>query len=133
MKKLMTTMLAVAVGVGLHTAGMADTGTSFEGLEAGDYNINATTGELSAQEAGQTYWVTNGTDQTLTVSSGTSVIAEYEYPGTPSRPQQYIDNGSSQAKYLSIKTTLGNPVTRNVSVGGTGTSIGAGFYFDSLV
>ena len=133
MKKLMTTMLAVAAGVGLHAADMADTGTSFEGL-TGDapYDIYASTGELSAQEAGQTYWVTNGTE-TLNVVAGTSVQAEYDHPGLPSRPDRYIENASSQANYLSIKTTLGNPVTRNVSVGGAGTSIGNGFYFDSLV
>ena len=130
MKKLMTTMLAVAVGVSLHAVGMASTGTSFEGLDAGDYDINATTGELSAQEAGQTYWVTNGTDQTLTVVAGPSVATAWDdNPGVPTRP---FTSGPQQ-KYLDIKTTLGNPVTRNVSVGGAGTSIGDGFYFDSLV
>ena len=124
MKKLMTTMLAVAVGVGLRAVGIAaDTGTSFEGL-TGDapYDIYASTGELTAQEANQTYWVTNGTE-TLTVVAGVS--------DEENRPAPYED--ATQTKYLSIKTTLGNPVTRNVSVGGTGTSIGSGFYFDSLV
>lgn len=130
MKKLMTTVSAVALAFGLHAT---DTGTSFEGL-TGDapYDIYASTGELTAQAANQTYWVTNGTEA-LTVVAGTSVTAEYTDPGDPSRPDQYIDNASSQGKYLSIKTTLGNPVTRNVSVGGAGTSIGDGFYFDSLV
>ena len=130
MKKLMTTMLAVAVGVGLHAAGMASTGTSFEGL-TGDapYDIYASTGELSAQEAGQTYWVTNGTE-TLTVVDGVSVTTAWDdNAGVPTRP---FTSGPQQ-RYLSVKTTLGNPVTRNVSVGGSGTSIGSGFYFDSLV
>ena len=124
MKKLMTTVSAVALAFGLYAT---DTGTSFEGLAAGDmdpYNITATTGELTAQEEGQTYWVTNGTE-TLTVVEGTSLEQNNQ------RPSQYKD--ADQYKYLSIKTTLGNPVTRNVSVGGAGTSIGTGFYFDSLV
>ena len=120
MKKLMTTVSAVALAFGLYAT---DTGTSFEGL-TGDapYDIYASTGELTAQAANQTYWVTNGTE-TLTVVAGTSDAAN--------RPAPYED--ATQTRYLNIKTTLGNPVTRNVSVGGAGTSIGAGFYFDSLV
>ena len=120
MKKLMTTVSAVALAFGLYAT---DTGTSFEGL-TGDapYDIYASTGELTAQAANQTYWVTNGTE-TLTVVAGTSDAAN--------RPAPYED--ATQTRYLNIKTTLGNPVTRNVSVGGAGTSIGTGFYFDSLV
>ena len=121
MKKLMTTVSAVALALGLYAT---DTGTSFEGLSAGAYDITATTGELSAQEAGTSYWVTNGTE-TLTVVAGTSTDVNSE------RPDKY--KNAAQQKYLSIKTTLGNPVTRNVSVGGAGTAIGSGFYFDSLV
>ena len=120
MKKLMTTVSAVALAFGLYAT---NTGTSFEGL-TGDapYDIYASTGELTAQAANQTYWVTNGTE-TLTVVEGVS--------DEENRPAPYED--ATQTKYLNIKTTLGNPVTRNVSVGGAGTSIGTGFYFDSLV
>ena len=131
MKKLMTTMLAVAAGVGLHAVGIAaNTGTSFEGLTCdAPYDIYASTGELSAQEANETYWVTNGTE-TLTVVAGTSVATTWnDNAGVPTRPF----TSGPQDRYLDIKTTLGNPVTRNVSVGGAGTSIGDGFYFDSLV
>ena len=137
MKKLMTTMLAVAAGVGLHAAGMADTGTSFEGL-TGDapYDIfeidsaGDTGGELTQLTAGETYWVTNGTE-TLTVVAGTSLEANNQ------RPNQYADK--DQYKYLSIKTTLGNPVTRKVNkfdpehVVVNPEDIGSGYYFDSLV
>ena len=137
MKKLMTTMLAVAAGVSLHAVGMADTGTSFEGL-TGDapYNIfeidSAVNngGELTPLTAGETYWATNGTE-TLTVVGDTSVG---ENSG---RPDQY--KGKDQYNYLSIKTTLGNPVTRKVNkfdpehVVVNPEDIGSGYYFDSLV
>ena len=127
MKKLMTTVSAVAVAFGLYAT---DTGTSFEGLGAGELDIYASGGdeygggEIGTKEASQTYWSTNGTE-TLTVVAGTSIDQAAQRPG------QYAS--ANQSKYLSIKTTLGNPVTRNVSVGGSGTSIGNGFYFDSLV
>ena len=136
MKKLMTTMLAVAVGVGLHAIGNADTGTSFEGL-TGDapydiFEIDSAVGnggELTPLTAGETYWVTNDT-ATLTVVAGTSLGANKD------RPTQY--QSKDQYKYLSIKTTLGNPVTRKVNKFAPNAvadpvNIGNGYYFDSLV
>ena len=136
MKKLMTTMLAVAVGVGLHAIGNADTGTSFEGL-TGDapydiFEIDSAVGnggELTPLTAGETYWVTNDT-ATLTVVEGTSLGANKD------RPAQY--QSKDQYKYLSIKTTLGNPVTRKVNKFAPNAvadpvNIGNGYYFDSLV
>ena len=132
MKKLMTTLSAVAVAFGLYAAGPSDTGTSFEGLP-GDadgiaYDIYAEGGddrgggELT-YVSGETYWVTNATS-TLKVKEGSS--------GTDVRPDQFLK--ARQQRYLDIKTTLGNPVSRKVYTSGEGATIGSDVnYFDSLV
>ena len=130
MKKLMTTLSAIAVAIGLQAVGVAETGTSFEGLSAGDYEITNQEGELSPQLGG-TYWVTNGT-QVLKVVNGLS-LEDYFPSGIPQRPDIYMDNSSSQTNYLSIKTTLGSPAIRNLNADGTAADIGSGYYFDSLV
>ena len=137
MKKLMTTLSAIVVAFGLHAIGLGDTGTSFEGLP-GDatgiaYDIYASGGtengggELIPLESGQTYWVTNATDEALELK----VIADTSISSASMRPARY--ETADQYKYLKIKTTLGKPVTRNANVDGSTTSIGDGFYFDSLV
>lgn len=136
MKKLMTTLSAIAVAFGLQVVGAADTGTSFEGLPGDSagiaYDIYAVGGneygggEIGGLDEGQTYWVTNATAEIpdLKVIAGESIQHPY-------RPLQFDD--ADQEKYLHIETKLGNPVTRNVSTNGEGTAIGDGFYFDSLV
>lgn len=139
MKKLMTTLFAAAAAFGLRAADPgAVSGTSFEGQPAGDYIITDGTGELPpALEEGQTYWETNET-ATLTVVNGTS--AEGQFPGTGINRRPLAFENDYQNQYLKIKTTLGNPVTRNVGTNGLGIAIkkdgeGAydGLYFDSLV
>ena len=63
MKKLLTTMSAVAVAMGLYAADTgALSGTSFEGLAAADmdpYNINATQDEITGTSG---FWSVGASD-----------------------------------------------------------------------
>ena len=126
MKKLITTMSAVAVALSLSAAGTLPTGTSFEGLTADTaYDPTTNTGELSAQGSGVSYWsYTTATDAVKVVASTA--------PGNPAdRPTAYVS--ASQDNCLSIKTTLGNPISRYVNADKSAQSIGNGIYFDSFV
>ena len=127
MKKLMTLLSAAAVAFGLQAA---DTGTSFEGMSAGDLDITDFTGELLTPETptpGQYYWETNGSDKvSLTVVNEVSVPLS-----DPNRPPQFK---TSQTNYLKVATTFGNPVSRKIKTsGGETIDSDTGFYFDSLV
>ena len=130
MKKLLTTMSAVVAAMSLFaTDSGALSGTSFEGLAAGPYSITAK-GIANGGELGEgfidgttTYWVTN---ETATLE----VVGERSSAAT--RPEAF--DSYNQESYLSIKTTLGNPVSRYVnSDRETAVAIAGGLYFDSLV
>ena len=125
MKKLMTLLSAAAVAFGLQAA---DTGTSFEGMDAGDLDITSSTGELAEGTSG--YWETNGNAQvSLKVVNG---ISRQHIPAqTQLWPSQYA--GEDQERYLEVSTPFGNPAARHVKSNGSGQSIDTGFYFDSLV
>ena len=132
MKKLLTTMSAVALAMGLYANAPEPaplSGTSFEGLAAGAYDIkqggtSAAGGELGTFVDGTTtYWETNSTATLEVVNEESSV-------GT--RPEAF--DSYNQYNYLSIKTTLGNPVSRFIdSDHSQSVAIGDGLYFDSLV
>ena len=134
MKKLMTTISAAAMALSLSAVVAApfNTGTSFEGLTAGEaYDITTTTGELAA-EAGQVFWETNAQVQALNVKAGQSVDPTHRDDRNPAF------RGSGNANYLEVKTTLGNPISRYITsnwegLGWTGEEIGKGLYFDSYV
>ena len=123
-------MSAVAVAMSLSATAWADgpTGTSFEGLTTGDYDITATTGELAAQASGS-YWETNET-ATLTVKAYQQGEQVPDSQGV-ARPAVY--ENATQANYLSVKTTLGHPVSRYVNADGATASMEGGIYFDSFV
>ncbi|MBQ3342776.1 MAG: hypothetical protein IJG84_12825 [Kiritimatiellae bacterium] len=136
MKKLLTTVSAVAVAMGLSAATLSSpTGTSFErptSGSAGPYDITdngapaVNGGEQVRLSAGETYWATNETS-TLTLVAGTSISGE----GDVERPTVYTT--ADQDYYLDIKTTLGNPVSRFVNADTSAVDIGTGLYFDSFV
>ena len=127
MKKLLTTMLAVAAAMSLSAAALSSpTGTSFEGLTAGDYDITATTGELAG---GSSYWETNET-ATLTVKAYQQGEQVPDGQGV-ARPEVY--ENASQLNYLSVKTTLGHPVLRYVNADRSVADMTGGLYFDSFV
>lgn len=124
MKKLMTLLSAAAVAFGLQAA---DTGTSFEGMSAGDLDITSSIDELAAGTSG--YWVvTNGNEKvSLTVTAGTSLDRNDLMTIT-----QY--KAADQERYLRINSPFGNPVTRKINTDNSVQLIGDdGFYFDSLV
>lgn len=134
MKKLLTTMSAVAAAMSLFAADTgALSGTSFEGLAAADqdpYNITAPEGEITGTGG---FWRTNGTD-TLTVKAGESVAPAQ----TDLRPKAF--QGTANANYLSIKTaSLNESISRRVNADGSAVSIDGGtettkgLYFDSYV
>ena len=126
MKKLITTMSAVAVALSLSAAGTLPTGTSFEGLTAdAAYDITANTGELSAQAEGASYWGYTTAPDTL------KIVASTAPQGIAYRPTAFVS--ASQTNCLSIKTTLGNPISRYVNADQSAQSIGNGIYFDSFV
>ena len=100
MKKLLTTMSAVAAAMSLFAANDdgALSGTSFEGLDVGAYNITSNGndvatkgGELVPVSGGATYWVTNST-ATLEIVGAESSVA--------TRPLAF-DSGVTQERYLS--------------------------------
>jgi len=125
MKKLMTLLSAAAVAFGLQAA---DTGTSFEGMDAGDLDITSSTGELAEGTSG--YWETNGNAQvSLKVVNGIS--RQHISAQTTYWPSQYA--GEDQERYLEVSTPFGNPAARHVKSNGSGQPIDTGFYFDSLV
>ena len=135
MKKLITLLSAATVAIGLYA--YTDTGTSFEGLTAGEIDITTTTDDLPAGAGGSGFWATNGSaNVTLTVKeqqrirqSGDSLSA------LKSTVPQFLnqDPDIEQINYLSIQTTFGNAVTRKVKSDGGLQSMGDQFYFDSLV
>lgn len=137
MKKLLTTMSAVAAAMSLFaTDSGALSGTSFEGLTAGDaLNINDNTGELVSNLVDNiSYWRTNGTD-TLTIKEGTSVGASDSEHRAAAFLQRFANN-----RYLNVKTASPtNSISRYVKAGGTAESINGGtdatkrLYFDSYI
>lgn len=132
MKKLMTMLSAAALAFGLRAA-EADTGTSFEGMEAGPLDTASKVGELTPQGDGQSYWSATNENCAATVVEGTSIgrdaligLKETAYP------KQY--ESAVQEKYLDVKTTFGNPLERKVYADGKGEVLTkASFYIDTLV
>lgn len=121
MKKPMVLLSAVAVSIGAY-ATYTDTGTSFEGMSAGDLDITSTTGELTGTGG---FWATNGSEAvTLTVAEGAA--------GAQSRPAQFT---GSNTRYLEVQTTFGNALVRNVAANAGAQAIDAdtGLFFDSLM
>ena len=109
MKKLMTTLSAVALAFGLRAA---DTGTSFEGMAAGPLDTASMTGELVAGEEGTSYWSGTNENCEATVKEGSS--RGRETAGVT--PSQF--DSHEQARYLEVKTTFGNPLTRKAKTAG---------------
>lgn len=128
MKKLMTTLSAVALAFGLRAA-EADTGTSFEGMAAGPLDTASMTGELVAGEEGTSYWSGTNENCEATVKEGTSRGRETEGV-TPSQFDSH-----EQARYLEVKTTFGNPLTRKAKTAGGIELVNTtdSHYIDSLV
>lgn len=128
MKKLMTTLSAVALAFGLRAA-EADTGTSFEGMAAGPLDTASMTGELVAGEEVTSYWSGTNENCEATVKEGTSRGRETEGV-TPSQFDSH-----EQARYLEVKTTFGNPLTRKAKTAGGIELVNTtgSHYIDSLV
>lgn len=128
MKKLMTTLSAVALAFGLRAA-EADTGTSFEGMAAGPLDTASMTGELVAGAEGTSYWSGTNENCEATVKEGTSRGRETEGV-TPSQFDSH-----EQARYLEVKTTFGNPLTRKAKTAGGIELVNTtdSHYIDSLV
>lgn len=129
MKKLMTMLSAVALAFGLRAA-EADTGTSFEDMVAGPLDTTSMTGELVAGEEGTSYWSGTNENCEATVKEGTSRGRETE--GVT--PSQFDSHG--QARYLEVKTTFGNPLTRKATTKAGGINLANttdSHYIDSLV
>lgn len=128
MKKLMTTLSAVVLAFGLRAA-EADAGTSFEGMAAGPLDTASMTGELVAGEEGTSYWSGTNENCEATVKEGTSRGRETEGV-TPSQFDLH-----EQARYLEVKTTFGNPLTRKAKTAGGIELVNTtdSHYIDSLV
>ena len=125
MKKLMTMLSAAALAFGLRAA---DTGTSFEGMDAGPLDTASSTGELTAPGEGQSYWSATNENCAATVVEGQSIARSLE----TKYPSQYTD--ASQKKYLDVKTTFGNPLERKAKADGMGVALAENsFYIDTLV
>ena len=125
MKKLMTMLSAAALAFGLRAA---DTGTSFEGMEAGPLDTASKVGELTPPGEGQSYWSATNENCAATVVDGQSIARSLE----TKYPSQYID--ASQKKYLDVKTTFGNPLERKAKADGSGVALAeSSFYIDTLV
>lgn len=124
MKKLMTMLSTAALAFGLRAA---DTGTSFEGMEAGPLDTASSTGELTPPGEGQSYWSRTNENCAATVVEGVSIgrSSEGKYPN------QYLD--AEQSRYLDVKTTFGNPLERKARADGMGVSLSDGVYVDTLV
>ena len=123
MKKLMTMLSAAALAFGLRAA---DTGTSFEGMEAGPLDTTSSTGELTPPGEGQSYWSATSENCAATVVEGISIAREEK------RPNQYSE--ASQKKYLDVKTTFGNPLERKANADGKGVVLAEdSYYIDTLV
>lgn len=127
MKKLMTMLSAVALAFGLRAE--ADTGTSFEGMAAGPLDTASMTGELVAGAEGTSYWSGTNENCEATVKEGTSRGRETEGV-TPSQFDQH-----EQVRYLEVKTTFGNPLTRKATTAAGGIELvnNDSHYIDSLV
>lgn len=125
MKKLMTMLSAVALAFGLRAA-EADTGTSFEGMAAGPLDTASMTGELKSVESGS-YWSGTNENCEATVKEGTSRGRETEGV-TPSQFDSH-----EQVRYLEVKTTFGNPLTRKATTAAGGIDLADSHYIDSLV
>lgn len=126
MKKLMTTLSAVALAFGLRAA-EADTGTSFEGMAAGPLDTANKTGELVADAEGTSYWSGTNENCEATVKDGTSRGRET----ADVTPSQF--DGHEQVRYLEVKTTFGNPLTRKAKTDGGIDFVNESHYIDSLV
>lgn len=126
MKKLMTMLSAVALAFGLRAA-EADTGTSFEDMAAGPLDTTSMTGELVAGAEGTSYWSGTNENCEATVKEGTS--RGRETAGVT--PSQF--DGHEQARYLEVKTTFGNPLTRKAKTTGGIDFLNDSHYIDSLV
>lgn len=111
-----TMLAAAAATIGMFAHGALPSGTSFETLDAG---ASVNKAALEAADEGATW--TLPADQTVTT------WGDELKPAT--RPQQFVDDRVTQSKYLAIKTTLGEYVSRNVGE----QTIGNGLYVDTLV
>lgn len=127
MKKLMTMLSAVALAFGLRAAEIADTGTSFEGMAAGPLDTASMTGELKSVESGS-YW--SGTNENCEATVKEGVSRGRETAGvTPSQFDLH-----EQVRYLEVKTTFGNPLTRKATTADGGIDfVKDSHYIDSLV
>lgn len=128
MKKLMTMLSAVALAFGLRAAEIADTGTSFEGMAAGPLDTASMTGELVAGAEDTSYWSGANENCEATVKEGTS--RGRETAGVT--PSQF--DSHEQMRYLEVKTTFGNPLTRKATTEAGGIDfLKDSHYIDSLV
>lgn len=127
MKKLMTMLSAVALAFGLRAA-EADTGTSFEGMAAGPLDTANMTGELAPGAEGTSYW--SGTNENCEATVKEGVSRGRETAGvTPSQFDLH-----EQVRYLEVKTTFGNPLTRKATTAAGGIDlVKDSHYIDSLV
>lgn len=127
MKKLMTMLSAVALAFGLRAA-EADTGTSFEGMAAGPLDTANMAGELAPGAEGTSYWSGANENCEATVKEGTS--RGRETAGVT--PSQF--DSHEQMRYLEVKTTFGNPLTRKATTAAGGIDfLKDSHYIDSLV
>lgn len=128
MKKLMTMLSAVALAFGLRAAEeIADTGTSFEGMAAGPLDTASMTGELKSVESGS-YW--SGTNENCEATVKEGVSRGRETAGVT--PSQF--DSHEQMRYLEVKTTFGNPLTRKATTEAGGIDfLKDSHYIDSLV
>ena len=127
MKKLMTLLSAATVALGLYAYN--DTGTSFEGASEGAFLLN-TADDLPIGALGThtDLWATNGVLALNVISNETACPHHDAYANVP---DQFKSEQNS--KYLSIKSTFGNTLTRYINTNGSTESIGNGLYFDSMV
>ncbi len=134
MKKLMTMLSAAALAFGLRAA---DTGTSFEGMAPGPLDTASSTGELTAPGEGQSYWSATNENCEATVIEGVSIGREAtdgnQEDLTPAQFNKTSYYEGNQQKYLNVKTTFGNPLTRKATTAAGGIDINGSFYVDSLV
>ena len=113
MKKLMTLLSAATVALGLYAYN--DTGTSFEGASEGAFLLN-TADDLPIGALGthNDLWATNGVLALNVISNETACPHHDAYANVP---DQFKSEQNS--KYLSIKSTFGNTLTRYINTNGS--------------
>jgi len=121
MKKLLVMVIGAAAAFG---ASAIEDGVRFEGLER-----QAITADQLNTAAGNTYW------SELANSTNTYTVEEMgAYTTGGGHPAAFVGPGIlSSTNALNVKTTFGKPLSFKANTDGTGASIGAGLYFDSLV